>query len=202
MSHWLSTYGVTETGRHLVEIIDQPEHFATFVMLSEQGKPAVQAVANEVAAIIDALPSKKERDAACQFVGWYVGQIMREAGYVVVQDRGRVSDAPYKTGAVWALGPVEPKLTLDSPPMLPQGRIQLTVSTGENGVVADWELTTSDKTRSGTPRRVHRIMSVKKPIAAAVAEVIAYARRHGHAQISIVDNGNHYPKTDWPKTNR
>jgi len=125
-----------------------------------------------------------------------------EAGYVVVQERGRVSDAPYKTGAVWALVPTEPKLTWDSPPMMPQGRLQLKVSMGKNGAVADWELTTSDKTRSGTPRRVHQIMSVKKPVAAAVIEVIAYARRHGHALISVIDHGNQYPKADWPEANR
>ncbi len=202
MSHWLTTYGGTETGLRLTEIIDQPEHFAAFVTLSEQGKPAVQAVAQDVAATIAALPSKKERDAACQFVGWYVGQMMREAGYVVVQERGRVSEAPYKTGAVWAPGPIEPKLTLTQPAMRPQGRLQLNVSMGKDSVAADWELTTSDKTRSGTPRRVHRIMSVKKPIAAAVAEVIAYARRRGHALIWVVDPGNLYPKAEWPEANR
>jgi hypothetical protein len=59
----------------------------------------VQAVASEVAEIIEALPTKAERDAASQFCGWFVGQIMRRLGYRVVQERGRVTGASFKTGA-------------------------------------------------------------------------------------------------------
>lgn len=63
------------------------------VALSKIGKPAVQAVAAEVAEIIEALPTKTERNSASQFCGWFVGQIMRPLGYHVVQERGRVAGA-------------------------------------------------------------------------------------------------------------
>jgi hypothetical protein len=43
-----------------------------------------------------ALPSKADKDAASQFCGWFVGQIMRRLGYRVVQERGRVTGAPFK----------------------------------------------------------------------------------------------------------
>ena len=201
MSNWFTSYSATTTGQALADIIDDPEWFAAFRTLSEQGKPAVQAVAADVAPIIENLATKKERDAASQFVGWYVGQVMRDAGYNVVQERGRVSNAPYKTGAVWQLQSVEPRFTHEAPAVTSHGRLSLHIALEADQGVAEWELTTSETSQvTGRPRRVHRIMSLKKPLAAAVSEVLAYARRYGYRMIWIHDPANLYPKAEWPTT--
>jgi hypothetical protein len=199
MSNWFSSYATTNTGAQLADIIDQPEYLFEFRRLSEDGKPAVQAVARDVAPIINALPSKRERDAASQFVGWYVGQVMRDTGYEVAKERGRVTDAPYKTGAVWRQIASEPILVTEAPSVSGPGRLELRVVSDNGELVADWEVTTTATSRiTGHPRRVHTIKSNRRPIKQAVEEALAYAKRFGFPAVWVNDPGRCFPKRDWP----
>lgn len=200
MSNWFAAFAQTPTGIALAEIIDEPERIFEFRSLSENGKPAVQAVARDVSAIISGLATKREQNAASQFVGWYVGQIMRDAGYEVVQERGRVSDGPYKTGAVWRQIEREPKLVSEAPPTAGLGRLKLQVTLDGSRVVADWEVTTTEISPvTHKPRRVHSIKSPMKPVEEAVAEALAYAKRYGFAEIWVFDPDLLFPREKWPR---
>ena len=199
MSSRFKNFMQTPTGQLLAEIIDTPENIASFRTLSQEGKPAVQAVAEDVAPIIQALETKAERDGSSQFVGWFTAQLMREAGYQLVQERGRVSNAPYKTGAVWQLVAGTPKFVSEAPPATGLGRLTFKVEGAEGGPVATWDLTTSEVSSiTGRPRRVHRISSVAKPLLVAVAQVLAYARRNGIGSIWVHDPMHLFPKASWP----
>jgi hypothetical protein len=199
MSNWFSSYASTPVGIALADAIDIPGRLFEFRALSEINRPAVQAVAADVTPIISALESKRDRDAASQFVGWYIGQIMRDAGYEVVQDRGRVSNAPYKTGAVWRQTNRSIQLVTEPPPVAGPGRLELRVTkdAGEN-IVASWTVTTSAMSRHGQPRRVHTIMSSPRPVEEALQEALSYAQRTGFPCIWINDPDHLFPKTDWP----
>jgi len=191
MSNWFERYLGTPVGVRLADIVDTPENMAAFGVLSSEGKPAVQAVAGDVGPVIDALPTRRERHSANQFVGWFVGQMMRGAGYRIVRDRGRVSNAPYKTGAVWQLVETDPVFTRQAPAMATNGRIAITVSRQDTQVVAKWDVATSETSPiTGVPRRVHEIRSITKPVYEAVREVRDYARRHGFTSIWVRDPEN------------
>jgi hypothetical protein len=202
MSNWFESFADTSVGTALADAIDTPERFFEFRTLSENGKPAVQAVAREVGPIIESLTTKRERDAASQFCGWYVGQIMRSSGYEIIQERGRVSDAPFQTGAVWKQIDREVQLVTAPPHVSAPGRLELDVKKGESGAaVAKWMLTLSARHRAtGAVRRVHTIMSPEsKPVDEACREALGYAKRMGIPFVWVHDPLKLFPKTNWPK---
>jgi hypothetical protein len=149
VSNWFEAFADTPTGIALADITNTPERFFEFRTLSENGKPAIQAIAREVAPIIENLTTKRERDAASQFCGWYVGQIMRSAGYAIVQDRGRVSDAPFRTGAVWKQIDRKVQLVTARPQTSAPGSLELDVKQDDSGgAVAEWMVTMSATSRA------------------------------------------------------
>ena len=174
MSNRFEAFGETPIGRTLGFIIDAPELVPEFRAMSEVGKPAVQAVATHVSEVINALPTKERRDAANQFCGWRVGQIMRGLGYRMVQTRGRVSRAPFKTGAVWAYRNDEVRVVRS----LPEGiarRIELVVKRSTTGeVVGEWMAVQS---ASDPVRRVHTIVEKPKVLQCALENARNYAKR-------------------------
>jgi hypothetical protein len=198
MSGQYESFANTPIGIALSDAIDTLERFSEFRALTEAGKPAVQAIARDVAPIIEALPTKKERDAASQFCGWYVAQIMRSSGYEIAQNRGRVSNAPYQTGAVWRQTDRAVQLVTARPPEAGSGRLELAVKQGDSGVVAEWIETKAVTSRTtGAVRKVHTI-SRQKPVKEACEEALAHAKRIGIPFVWITDPDHLFPKTDWP----
>jgi hypothetical protein len=190
MASRFETYETTENGKLLADIIMMPEMISEYVTLSRLGKPAVQAIANDVAPVIEALQTKAERDAANQFVGWRVAQIMRGLGYILVQERGRVTGAPYRTGAVWSYEPGQVKVSLS----LPEGivrRVDVRVKVNKQGnVVADID---ASDVGQGQVHRVHRVLKVGMPINEAVPFAVGYAERHGFGYVHVLDGERHLP---------
>lgn len=188
-----ASYAETTIGQRLATLIDVPERVIEFRLMSSLGKPAVQAIAADVAPIINALPTKADRDSANQFCGWRVGQIMRELGYDLINERGRVSDAPYKTGAVWRHldQPVE---VVTSVPV-GRARVDLSVRKSEGGdVIADWEAVISARDAA---RRIHQIGALSKPVRAAFREAVAYAERWGIPFLWVKDPSRLFPREQW-----
>ena len=175
-------FGGTQTGRALGAIVDAPELVPEFRALSEIGRPAVQAVARHVSGIINALPTKAERNAANQFCGWRVGQIMRDLGYGLVRERGRVSGAPFKTGAVWAYRNDEVRV-VRSLPRVTTRRIELLVKRSVMGdIVGKWSAVQSG---SDPIRRVHTIVESPKALESALENARTYAR-HWHFRFVLI----------------
>lgn len=197
MSNRFQSYSETPTGLRLIEAIDMPELIPEFLALSKIGKPAVQAAASEVAGIIEALPTKAERDAASQFCGWFVGQIMRRLGYRVVQERGRVTGAPFKTGAVWEREHGEVQIVSGLPAACPR-RVELKVVRGTGGdVLGDWQAV---QTASGPTRRVHTIVESPKPVETALQNAKQYAAKWGFDIVWIQDPDRLFPREKWNDT--
>ena len=173
--------------------MDAPELVPEFRALTEIGRPAVQAAAPHVSSIINALPTKAQRNAANQFCGWRVGQIMRGLGYRLVRERGRVSGAPFKTGAVWAYRNDEVRVVQS----LPQGttrRIELVVKRSETGdIVGDWSAVQSG---SDPGRRVHTIVESPKDFETALENARRYARRW-HFGFVLIRDPNKLISDDW-----
>jgi hypothetical protein len=165
-------------------IIDAPEFVAEFRALSALEKPAVQAIGADVAPIIESLPTKSERDAANQFCGWYVGQIMRRDGYRLVRERGRVTGAPFKTGAVWEFTPADVQVVFSLPGNTPR-RIELSVTHVSGGdMLATWEAV---ETGGNPGRRIRTIVEGRKKLEDALANAISYAKRWKFQYVLIRD---------------
>lgn len=175
MSNWYSAYAELEIGRELIDAIERPGRIFEFQAFTRTGQPAVQAIAEDVRPIIERLDTKKDRNAASQFSGWYVGQIMREAGYEIIKERGSVSGAPFKTGAVWQRAARQVDVVDTPPPLTSAGRVELGVGRDAAGnVIARWSITMSAR---GLTHRIHEIRSLEIPIEQAYREAFAYAER-------------------------
>jgi hypothetical protein len=195
MSSRFQSYADTETGRTLAALMDAPEFIPEFRALSRIGKPAVQAIGSEVAQTIEALPSKADKDAASQFCGWFVGQIMRRLGYRVVQERGRVTGAPFKTGAVWESENRPVQIVNSLPPMCSR-RIELKVWRAEDGeLLGQWDAV---HTASNPIRRVHTIVEVAKPVDSALQHATEYAEKWGFNVIWVQDPQRLFPIKQAP----
>ena len=184
MSNRFESHGETPTGHELGAIIDAPELVPEFRALSAIDRPAIQAIAPHVSDIINALPTTAQRYAANQYCGWRVGQIMRGVGYRLVRDRGRVSGAPFKTGAVWGYPDAEVRIVRSLPEAVTR-RIDLDVkqtATGE--VVGEW---CAVQTASDPVRKVHTFVENPKALEIAVENARAYAKRWHFGFVLIRD---------------
>ena len=195
MSNRFEAYGQTRIGRELAAIIDAPELVAEFQTLSAIDRPAVQAIAQHVANIIDALPATEQKHAANQFCGWRVGQIMRGLGYRLVRDRGRVSGAPFRTGAVWGI-PNAGVRVIRSLPARVTRRIDFCVKRSAEGeVVGDW---CAVQTATDPARRIHTVVESPKALAIAVENALAYAERWHFRYVLVIDPESLGSDFHWP----
>ncbi|MBU3891050.1 hypothetical protein [Methylosinus sp. KRF6] len=182
MSSRFENYAETEIGRKISYIINWPDRILEYRLLSNLGMPAVQAIAAEVTPLIDALPDKRSRDAASQFCGWAVGRRLRAAGYEVVRDRGRVSDAPFKTGAVWhRTQPLQ--VTAEPGGPTEGGSVELGVERGKEGrVIGRWRLSITGGPYSYS---IHEMKGIKIPLHEAFHDAREYAERYGFATLRV-----------------
>jgi hypothetical protein len=189
MASRFDNYETTETGARLTQIIALPEMIPEYCALSRIGKPAVQAIGADVAPLIENLPTKEERDAASQFVGWRVAKVMRGLGYTLIQERGRVTGAPYRTGAVWSYEPGRVKVAVS----IPQGisrKVDVRVKTEGGQIVADIDATDEGE---GSVHRLHSILRMRVPFEEAIDFATSYAERHGFGYVHVLDADRHLP---------
>lgn len=108
-------FGKTALGQRLSALIDTPERYIEYRAFSREGFPAVTALVSAMKAELAGLDTR-ERDAAKQFVGWRVGEIMRRHGHEVGKKAARVPGGFFTVGAVWA-GSVVVGAALSSQPV-------------------------------------------------------------------------------------
>jgi hypothetical protein len=100
-------YGSTKIGRRLAAIINEPARYPEYCAFSREGYPAVMALGSlvrpELEQLRDADPTAFQ--AAKQYVGWAVGQVMRAHGHREVKRR-RVPGGLITLGTTWDAEPV------------------------------------------------------------------------------------------------
>ena len=96
-------FKATPLASQLEALIDAPQRYAEYAVLSRVGVAAIAAVADEIA---EKFPEIGEDTTARQYCGALVAEVMRRHGHEVVQARGRVSGALFSYGAVFGARPV------------------------------------------------------------------------------------------------
>ena len=69
--------------------------------------PAVAALVYELKPVLEPLRQSDpvEFDKAKQFIGWRVGEVMRQHGHTVARRQARVPGGLFTVAAVWTPGP-------------------------------------------------------------------------------------------------
>jgi len=100
-------YGRTEIGQRLAAIINDPARYPEYQAFSREGYPAVRAIISLLRPELKELrrSDPKGFQAAKQYVGWAVGQVMRAHGHEVAKRR-RVPGGVITQGAVWSADPI------------------------------------------------------------------------------------------------
>jgi hypothetical protein len=100
-------YGHTEVGQRLTAIVNERARYAEYCAFSREGYPAVTAIVSLVQRELKELRRSdlKAFDAAKQYIGWAVGQVMRAHGHHIV-GRRRVPGGLFTLGAIWSGEPV------------------------------------------------------------------------------------------------
>ncbi|WP_322041821.1 DinB family protein [Paraburkholderia sp. J67] len=96
-------FRATALASQLEALIDAPQRYAEYAVLSRVGVAAVAAIVDEIAL---KFPEIEQDATARQFCGAMVAEVMRRHGHEVVQARGRVSGALFSYGAVFSAQPV------------------------------------------------------------------------------------------------
>ena len=100
-------YANTARGQRLVAIVNDPARYPEYRCFSREGWPAVTALVSLVRPHLEPLrrTDPKQFAAAKQFVGWAVGQVMRQHGHNIV-GRCRVPGRLFTMGAIWSATPI------------------------------------------------------------------------------------------------
>jgi len=106
MNKRYEAFAQTALGQQIVKIILRPHRQIEFNAFSREGFPAVTALVSELSPIL--LPLKasdpKGFNFAKQFVGDWVGDMMRGAGYKIARSAKSVPGKLFTVGAVWSAG--------------------------------------------------------------------------------------------------
>ena len=100
-------YGRTAIGQLLVAMINDPARYPEYRAFSREGYPAVMAIVSLLKPELEKLRKSDPKgfQAAKQYVGWAVGQVMRAHGHQS-KGRRRVPGGVITQGAVWSAEPV------------------------------------------------------------------------------------------------
>jgi hypothetical protein len=111
----------TKLGSDLEKLIDTPERYIEYRVLSRLGIPAVAAL---VADLKVKFPKVETDTFARQFCGSMVGEVMRRHRHTLVRDRVSVPGKFFTRGAVWSANSA-PSADAEEAPEFPlQGTIQ------------------------------------------------------------------------------
>jgi hypothetical protein len=99
-------YGGTKIGRRLAAIVNNPARYPEYCAFSREGFPAVTAIGSLVRPELERLRGDDGRafQAAKQYVGWAVAQVMRAHGHKDIKRR-RVPGGLIALGAIWSAEP-------------------------------------------------------------------------------------------------
>jgi hypothetical protein len=93
----------SKLGSDLEKLIDTPERYIEYRVLSRLGIPAVAAL---VADLEERFPEVKYDTFACQFCGSMVAEVMRRHRHILVRARVSVPGKFFTRGAVWSPEPL------------------------------------------------------------------------------------------------
>ncbi|WP_322094166.1 DinB family protein [Paraburkholderia bannensis] len=96
-------FRTTALASQLEALIDAPQRYLEYAVLSRVGVAAVSAITDEIAL---KFPEIEQDQTARQFCGAMVAEVMRRHGHEVVQARGRVGGTLFSYGAVFSAQPV------------------------------------------------------------------------------------------------
>ena len=107
MTSRFDSFGQSSRGQELTKIIDTPDRYAELRAFSREKLPAVAALVSQLRPILDPLRESNpaEFDSAKQFVGFYVGSMMRSHGHSIVKRSVRVPGKLFTVGALWSPEP-------------------------------------------------------------------------------------------------
>lgn len=106
MAHRFHSFAQTSLGRDIAKAIDSAGRYAELVAFSREGFPAVTAVVSLVSPLLLPLRNQSAQfNSAKQFVGWYVGEIMRAHGHSIRNKSVRVPGRLFTVGALWTAAP-------------------------------------------------------------------------------------------------
>lgn len=107
MTSRFDSFGQTPRGQELASIVDTPDRYIEFRAFSREGYPAVTALVSQLLPILEPLrkSNPSEFDSAKQFVGYFVGSIMRRHGHSIVKTSVRVPGKLFTVGALWSPEP-------------------------------------------------------------------------------------------------
>lgn len=94
----------TKLGKGLESLLSSPKKYVEYAALSRAGLPAITAAVHELEELF---PIVRSDQAARQFCGAVVGEVMRDAGHEILRPRGRVSGNLFTYGTVWTPFPVQ-----------------------------------------------------------------------------------------------
>lgn len=94
----------THLGQELESLLSSSKKYVEYAALSRAGLPAIAAAVHELE---DMFPIVKSDQAARQFCGAVVGEVMRDAGHEILRPRGRVAGNLFTYGTVWTPFPIE-----------------------------------------------------------------------------------------------
>lgn len=89
----------SKLGTDLEKLIDTPERYIEYRVLSRLGIPAVAALVDDLK---EKFPEVEFDTFACQFCGSMVGEVMRRHRHTLVRDRVSVPGKFFTRGAVWS----------------------------------------------------------------------------------------------------
>ena len=104
MNKRYEAFAQTQLGQQIIRIIDQPNRQIEFNAFSREGFPAVTALVSELSPILLKLKltDPKGFNFAKQFVGDFVGDMMRGAGRKIERPAKSVPGKLFSVGAVWS----------------------------------------------------------------------------------------------------
>jgi len=95
-------YSSTELGKRLTDIVLAPNRYIEMAAFSREGFPAVTAL---VSVLEDLVPEARTDHRAKQYLGWIVGEVMRNHGHTMVKRAARVPGNFFTVAAVWSRYP-------------------------------------------------------------------------------------------------
>ncbi len=107
MSSRFESFGQTPRGIELANIIDTPDRYIEFRAFSREGFPAVTALVSQLRPILEPMREGDPTgfDSAKQFVGYFVGLIMRRNGHSIIKKSARVPGKLFTVAALWSPEP-------------------------------------------------------------------------------------------------
>lgn len=103
MNNRFKDFAESQLGQQIVSIIDRKDRIIELAAFSREGFPAVTALVSELEPVLQPLRNADPKgfNFAKQFVGDYVGNLMKSNGYEMSRSAKSVPGKLFNVGAVW-----------------------------------------------------------------------------------------------------